>query len=733
MKSWYLCSVACVFAFPQMAMAQAAPAPAPAPAPQSTTPAPAPAPAVPKEESNPGDILIVAEAGDRVAIDRKSYAVKPGPAAEIATGVDVMKDLPSVSVDANGKIELLGNPNVKILFDGRPVPDALSILRSMSASQILRVEVITNPSAQFPADGTAGIINIVTRKSSRDGIAGTVSMGVDSRGGGMFRAAPSWSKGNWSLSTSPTLFYQRFPSDFTLERQQLAGIPDGVSNRADIGGSLQKVKGFGSRTQLVYRPDKKRSFAIALSTSAVEVINDNFDDVTATNGAFAPYRQTGRAEGHYRALNLALDYRAEGKKPGELFTVGLSGTRFTFDNSSIYRETPTAGGQTQILNIGNGLGDNVGTVKVDYARPIGAKSRLTLGASFDWRRREVNDRTVGRGLLTPQRNVATSFAGDYTEGAAYLTFQTMLGDWKFLPGLRVQMRDYSLDDLNGGGPRSTDLFPSLFVERKLGKRLTGVVSYSRRVAWPDIGDLSPLLRFQSATSAVQGNPALRPEMTDAFEARFSYGGKIHSFDLTLYDRITTDTFDRRIALNGNGLIVSTPINAGRRVDQGIEAAFRGRIFKSLRYTLTGNLTAVTRDIGTIGNRQSNAQYRGKLQLDYTQGKAADPGFDQITANLRYEGPARQFQFYRSGFVDADVTWTHRFTKRLSLVLSGISLFDGVRFDSETRTPFIFERRRDEQGGRTFRLSLNIQLGSAPQPLPPQSSGAPGVPSVPGTP
>ena len=715
---------------PNGAFAQASAPPAGQPAPPAK---PAASETPPSGKGADGsEILVVAETGDRQAIDRKSYAVRTGPAAEIATGVDVMRDLPSVSMDAAGRIELLGNANVKILFDGRPVPDALSLLRSMSASQIVRVEVITNPSAQFPADGTAGIINIITRRSSREGIAGTLSLGLDSRGGGLLRAAPTWTKGKWSLSTSPTLFYQRSPSEFSLEREQLAGVPDGVSNRTETGGGTQKVKGFGSRTQLVFRPDKKRSFAIALSTSAVNVKNDTFDDVAATNGSFLPYRQLGRADGNYRGINLALDYRAEGKRPGELFTVGISGTRFTFDNASIYRETPAAGGTTQRLDIGNGIGDNVGTVKVDYARPVGTKNRLTIGASFDWRRRTTDDSAVGRGVLTPFRSQATSFAGDYTEGAAYATFQAMIGDWKLLPGLRVQTRDYSLDDLNGDGPNRTDLFPSLFVERKLSKRLTSVVSYSRRISWPDIGDLSPLLRLQSPTSAVQGNPALRPEMTNAFEARFSYVGKVQSFDLTFYDRITNDAFDRRIALNPAGLIVSSPINAGRRVDRGVEAGFRGRITKSLRYNLTGNLTSVSRDIGTIGNRRSSAQYRAKLQLDYTQGKAADPGFDQLTGNIRFEGPARQFQFYRAAFVDADLTWTHRFTKRISIVASGLSLLGGVRYDSETRTPFILERRHDRQGGRTFRLSLNFQLGNAPQPQPPQPSG-PAIPSVPGTP
>lgn len=718
------CLTALAMIVPIEAKAQSAPAPSPG---QPSAPAPS-APPADTQKPEAGDILIVAEAGDRQSIDRKSYAVRTGPAAEIATGVDVMRDLPSVSVDASGRIELLGNGNVKILIDGRPVPDAQSILRSMSAAQIARVEVITNPSAQFPADGNAGIINIITRRSSRDGLAGTVSAGIDTRGSGFARVAPSWTKGRWSLSTSPTFFSQKNPSSASLERQQTGGTPDGISNRTENVDGEQRATGFGSRTQLVFRPDEKRSISAAINTSSVSVITDTNNAITATDGSFAPFVQRGRADISFRAINGGLDYRAEGRLPGELFTIGASGTRFVFDSDTLYRETPVSGGTTQVLGVGNRTADTLASFKTDYARPIG-KDRLSVGASFDWRRRSLSSDSAGRGLLTPPRSQATASAGDYSEIAAYATYQTVIGGWKLLPGLRIQSRAYSLDDLNGDGPQRTNLFPSMFVERKLSKRLTTVVSYSRRIAWSDIGDLSPALRLQSPTSALRGDPTLRPETTDAFEARFSYGGKIHTIDLTLYDRITTNTFDRQISLGADGILIASPINAGRRVDQGVEAAFRGRIVPSLRYSLTGNLTAVTRDIGTIGNRRRDAQYRAKLQLDYTQGKAADPGFDQITANVRYEGPVNQFQSYKSDFFDADITWTHRFTKRVSIIASAVSLFDGVTYDSRTRTPFILERRRDLQGGRAFRLMLNYQLGSAPQPQ--SQNNAPVMPSIPG--
>ena len=407
--------------------------------------------------------------------------------------------------------------------------------------------------------------------------------------------------------------------------------------------------------------------------------------------------------------------------------IAASASTFTVNGNSRYRETSDAGAVADLLT-GTQIRDRSATLKADYNTPLGER-RLAVGGQLDWRQRDFFDFAQGGALTGAPRNRASSFGGSYTEAAAYVTYQTALGGWKLLPGLRVQARDYSLDA--GGGPSQVQPFPSLHVERKLSQRFTGVLSYSRRVAWPDIADLTPLVRQMSPTFAMTGNPALDPETTDAIEGRISYGGKVHSFDLTLYNRITRDTFDRRITQSGDGLLLSRPINAGKRLDQGLEAAFRGRVAPGLRYTLTGNLTAVSRQVEALAERRRDAQYRGKLQLDYTSGKAGDPGYDQVTLNLRYEGPVQNFQTRRSSYMDGDLAWTHRFTPRLSSVLNVTALLGSYKIRTDLRTPFLLERRIDRNTGTTVRFTLTYQLGRNLQPLPPQPQAAPAAPPVPG--
>ncbi len=681
--------------------------------------------AAPAESS---EVLIVADRGPQQSIDRKSYTIRQGPAAEIATGMDVMQDLPSVSVSAAGQIELLGNANVKILIDGRPVPDALTVLRGLGASQIARVEVITNPSAQFPSDGTAGIINVITKRSARDGIGGTLAAGVDSRGAITGRIGPTWTKDKWTLSTNLGRFANYQPQQSTITRQQLAGVPDGISNRNEDNDFEWYHRGYFMRSQAVYRPAERRSLSAAFSASKYDgdqTVNNLITPGTGGAG-FLPILQTGGSHQGSRAGNLAIDYRADGTKPNQNLTIAGSASTFRFVADNIFRERNSAGAIADV-NAGTRVTDKSTTLKVDYNTPLGA-DRLSVGGQWDWRERSFFDFGFGGGLLTAPRNQATDFEGAYSEYAAYVTYQTSLGNWKVLPGLRIQYRDYTLDIPGGGGPSEAQFFPSLHVERKLSARFTGVLSYSRRIAWPDIELLTPAIRQLSPTFAITGDPNLQPETTDAFEGRVSYGGKVHSFDLTLYNRITHDTFDRRIE-QSNGLLVAKSINAGRKLDQGVELAFRGRVIPNLRYTLTGNLTAVTRDIQGVG-RQRDAQYRGKLQLDYTSGKAGDPGYDQVTLNLRYEGPVQNFQTRRASYVDGDVAWTHRYTPKLSSVMNLTGLFGGYKLKTDLRTPFLYERRVDETTGLTARFTLTYQLGNSPQPLPPQQA-APGGPPVPG--
>jgi hypothetical protein len=162
------------------------------------------------------------------------------------------------------------------------------------------------------------------------------------------------------------------------------------------------------------------------------------------------------------------------------------------------------------------------TAKLDYALPFDNRRRLTFGGSLQQYGQNAISEVTGNLPLTgdPFSNLST-YGGSYTEKAAYLTYQFPWLGFTILAGLRIEGRSYQVDGVTGRSLHSANLFPSLHLERRLTSTLTGVLSYSRRIEWPNISALSPSLRFFDSTSAVVGNPLLRPNLTDSFEFKLS--------------------------------------------------------------------------------------------------------------------------------------------------------------------------------------------------------------------
>jgi outer membrane receptor protein involved in Fe transport len=182
--------------------------------------------------------------------------------------------------------------------------------------------------------------------------------------------------------------------------------------------------------------------------------------------------------------------------------------------------------------------------KLDYVRPLQPGWRLLVGGSvndtFDTSRSEQSGELPFGGILP---TTVAIVEGSVLEVAAYASLQLPLFGGTVLAGLRGENRDYELNDPTfGTGTSDFHLFPSASFEKRIAEWLTANLSYSRRIAWPQVPQLSPVLRFQDSTSAFVGNPDLRPELTDAFEARFRADVAKQTVSLTLFHRRTEDLF-----------------------------------------------------------------------------------------------------------------------------------------------------------------------------------------------
>jgi len=683
------------------------------------SPAPPPAPA-----ARPGpvedEIVVRAEPSQRTAIDRDTYLVRDTAEARTSNALDLLARIPAVTVQPDNSLRLLGTTGVTVLIDGRPSPNP-NVLRDLQGSEIARIEVVSNPSAQFSASGTGGIINIITRRNALDGLRGSLTASASRYGGYELRAAPSWTRGDWTATGNFGWTRNGSVTGSTRERLSLdpaSTAPDSVET-AQTRNHFQFFNGNG---QISYRPTAKRTITFQGGLITADARARAASQIVTTASPGAPLAQLTTSDFSYHAYNASLEYREEGSRQGELLTTSIQ--QYRFDPASEVTTDFGAGG----FRFRSDAFTRARIFKLDYVRPLGRRRLLVGGSVSDThefsRLEQSGDLLLGGNPFPP----ASTIDGSTLEVASYASFQFPVLGGTILAGFRIESRDYDFADPSlGEGPSDAHFFPSLHLERRLARWLTGNLSYSRRIAWPAVQQLSPALRFSDATTANAGNPALRPELTDAVEAKLRAEVAHQTISLTLFDRRTDDLFSSLSTLTADGVLVTQPVNVGERNDLGASLAVQGQVVRGFTYSLNANLIdrRIERDFGTRLVQQSTS-YSATAQLDYRDGADGRRGADRVTATANYSGPYDDGLVRRSAFFRAGASWSHAITDRLSAVVTIDDLFGPTEFRSRTLSDTALTRTTFRSDGPRYKLALTYSFGRPGQPQPP----APAAPSVP---
>lgn len=686
----------------------------------------APAQSPPATTASPNrdeqEIVVRADPGQRTSIDRDTYVVRDTAEARTSNAIDLLARIPAVTVQPDNSIRLLGTTGVTVLIDGRPSPNP-NVLRDLQGSEIARIEVVSNPSAQFSASGTGGIINIVTRSSALDGLRGSLTASVSRYGGHELRAAPSWTRGDWTISGNFGWTRNGSVSESTRERLSLdpaSTAPDSIET-LDSRSRFEFVNGNG---QIIYRPTAKRTitFQGGLITADARTIATSEIATAAAPGA--PLAQLTRSDFDYQAYSASLEYREEGSRQGELLTTSIQ--QYRFDPTSDVSTDFGAGA----FRFHSEAFTRARIFKLDYVRPLRGRQRLLLGGSVndthDFNMLEQGgDLPLGGNPFPPVSRID----GSTLEVASYASFQFPLLGGTVLAGFRIESRDYDFADPGlGQGPSDAHFFPSLHLERRLAGWLTGTLSYSRRIAWPAVQQLSPALRFSDSTTANAGNPALRPELTDSIEAKLRAEAARQTISLTLFARRTDNLFSSLSTLTDDGVLVTQPVNVGERTDRGASLAIQGQIVRGLTYSVNANLIdrRIARENFGLLRIQQSTNYSATAQIDYRDGADGRRGADRVTVTANYSGPYDDGLVRRSSFFRASASWSHAITDRLSGVLTVDDIFGPTEFRSRTISDTALTRTTFLSDGPRFKLALTYSLGRPGQPQPP----APASPSVP---
>jgi outer membrane receptor for ferrienterochelin and colicin len=634
-------------------------------------------------------------------IDRRVYDIKSDPDSQSGNAGDVLNKLPSVTVNPAGRVALRGDTNVTVLIDGKYPVNGNNFTQTLAASDIDRIEVITNPSAQYAADGTSGIINIITKKRHPFGISGTQTVRDSTQNQVNANGSLSLTKGPWSVTGRAGT--GRYPGRYGWNSIETA--PDPIISNVDGHFTSQYANG---------------------ELEASRKIGD--DQTVTVNGAYSPnwsttreteyYRSAGRAYtkiDHSIAKNLysraGFIYDLNDDKSGRHLTLDASLGHYGSTSRSLNIESYTvpAAGQSiyGTYDRSNGVDDDI---KADYEQHPASGHVLTTG--FEWKRNgaEQSDLFSDSGTIAGPHVDGSShlFFGRRDVTALYITYQhPFFGGWTMLPGLRAEYEAMEIRSLGQMvRPDDLQLYPTLHLSHDLGKGKFKI-SYSRRVDRPWLGQYDPARVYLSTTFATQGNPKLKAPTTDSWELGYDYSqGKV-SYDATLYYHALTNDVSTYYRDLGNGMVLQLPVNSGHARSGGSEFTVKTPVSKHWKVSLNLNLfyAQVPLLSGTTQTLRGAISYVSNSSIEYDWDKG-----DQLQLALGLNGRQLTAQGYNEPTSHLDLTWRHNITKKIALVLNAQDMLAGQRTVTIYNTPDLKSRSASPAYDRLVRISLTRTFG-----------------------
>ncbi len=681
---WGLCAAP---AFAQQGGTQPAATPAPADSSQTTT-------VVVQGQRN--------DVSDR--IDRRVYNIKDDPDSQAGTAGDVLDKLPSVTVTPSGGVALRGDSSVTILIDGKAPVNGNNFTKTLAAADIDRIEVITNPSAQYDAEGTGGIINIITKKRHPFGLSGNFTVRGSSLDQDGTNGSLSLTQGPWSITGRLNGGY--FPGVFGSSSSET--FPDTVTSQSH--DHFDSTYGGGE----------------------LEVSRKVGDDQTVTlNGSSYPNWSRVREQDTYQSASRAYTtqsrsaarnlydreefiYDLNDDKTGRHFT--LDGTFGQFDSRNNLQTTETYTAPTVGQAIYGTRTHRWGPdddLKADYESHPSTGHILTTG--MEWTRNGSNEDDLysdSGTIAGPHANGSSHlFEGTRDVTAAYVTYQhTLFAGWTMLPGLRAEYETLDIQSLGlTARPHDLRFYPTLHLSHALGKGKIKL-SYSRRVDRPAVSQYDPARIFQTAVYASQGNPNLKAPQTDSYELGYEYSeGKV-SYDATLYYRAETNLVSDFVQDLGNGVTLDSQINSGHSQNAGSDFTVKTPVSKHWKVSFNMDLfyTEVPLISGTGNATQGTVSYSSNSSLEYDTDKG-----DQVQASLGITGRQLTAQGYYAPTSHLDFVFKHNLTKKLALVVNVNDTLNGMKWEQVYNTASLRSRTVTPPNDRMIRISLTRTFGGPP--------------------
>ncbi|MCG2615699.1 TonB-dependent receptor [Terrimonas sp. NA20] len=681
-----------------------------------------------------------------MGIDRKIFNASKSMVATGGTAIDLMKNIPSVSVDVDGNVTLR-NSSPQIFVDGRPT---ILSLDQIPADNIERVELITNPSAKFDAASSGGIINIVLKKNKRIGLNGLATIGI---------GLPKIANGNLNLNVRQGKFnfflsggYNQSGGKARGEAQRQNKVNGVISDYFNQESVNDRIRRFGSlRLGADYFLDNRNTISITQQLGTGRFGYDEVQDQDYLDASLNPvYYGSRTADGKatFKRNGTNLNFKHNFPEAGKELTVdvnynyGSSTDRSDILNAFSYPDGQVYRPSSLVNNRGSSNSDQV-IFQADYADPIGENGKIEIGLrsyhNLFNSRFDAFANSNGQ-----QQKLPLSNNYEYKEmvNALYGTYSNKIGKFSYQAGLRAEYSKFNgllVDSAFKFGYEYPSklkniwnaLFPSLFVTHELSEKDQLQFNYSRRIRRPNFWQLNPFIDINDPANLRQGNPALRPEFVNSFELNYSHNYKSGNWLGVLYfrnnpdditefsDTITTQQYQEleNAGVNPNA-ILNTYINAGTTNRYGAEFTVQHKIGKNFDITPTVNMQyrTVKARINNLDLSNEGFNWEAKLSTNYKIETTKSSFFNGLGFQLlgEYESSEVIPQGKRRPQYSVDYAMRKDFLKdnKATITFSVNDVFNTRRWGTIYDTETFYQESYRRWSVRSFRISFSYKFGKS---------------------
>ena len=673
--------------------------------------------------------LIAEKSTMEIKLDKKIYNVGKDMTVKGGTASDVLDNVPSVTVDAEGVVSLRGNENVRILINGKPSGliglNDTEALRQFPADAIAKVEVITSPSARYDAEGTAGILNIILRRDKITGFngVGTVNVGIPESYGfstslnyrlenvNFFTNIGYSNRESLGNSSAETTYFSP-SSRYASTNQQVDYTRNGDNLNLNFGVEYYIAKETSVTASFLYRnSDRDR-----ISENNTDAFDD-FDDLA--NSTLRVENEVSKDNVYQYDFNFLHKF----KKEGHQIDLDLQYQDNSDDENSLITNEET------FPNMIDQLSEKVDSyelqkrflIQSDYVLPIGENQQVELGLRINKDDRETDYKFFNEneeGDFIVNDSLTNFFEYDELVSAVYGQYGNKFGNFSALLGLRVEGTDIDIrstgkeiDSVNQ--KNYVNVFPTANLVYEFTESENLTLGYNSRIRRPRSRFINPFPSQSSRTNIFQGNPDLDPSISHGVDLGYYKRWKKVTFNTSVYFSHATDVFQfismdtGETTEDGIPIIRLTPINLSTDDRYGLEFSANYTPKKNWRFNASFNFYN-----STIDGEYEGVDYGSNFTSWFARGssKLTLPAKIDWQTTLMFRGPRQNSQTKSDGMFIANLAFSKDILKgNGTLVFNVDDLFNTRKRVAETTTDSFFQKGEFQWRQRQFRLSFTYRF------------------------